>query len=62
MAWELSCIDGVEDAIASEEQMLAHTIAKVAEVHSERILMVMLGLGSIREAAFLFCVPNRLTP
>lgn len=27
-----------------------------------RVLMVMLGLGSIREAAFLFRGPNRLTP
>ncbi len=62
MAVELSWIDGVEDGMASEERMLAHAIAKVAKVHRERILMVMLGLGSIREAAFRFRGPNLLTP
>ncbi|WP_445402151.1 aspartate--tRNA(Asn) ligase [Streptomyces sp. LE64] len=34
---ELSWIDGVEDVMAFEERMLAHAIAKVAEVHGERI-------------------------
>ncbi|MFJ3922801.1 aspartate--tRNA(Asn) ligase [Streptomyces sp. NPDC090022] len=34
---ELSWIDDVEDVMAFEEQMLAHAIAKVAEVHGERI-------------------------
>ncbi|MEV0415963.1 aspartate--tRNA(Asn) ligase [Streptomyces sp. NPDC050448] len=37
---ELSWIDDVEDVMAFEEQMLAHAIAKVAEVHGERILEV----------------------
>ncbi|WP_435610292.1 aspartate--tRNA(Asn) ligase [Streptomyces sp. C10-9-1] len=34
---ELSWIDDVEDVMAFEERMLAHAIAKVAEVHGERI-------------------------
>jgi aspartyl-tRNA synthetase len=28
----------------------------------DRLLMVMLGLGSIREATFVFRGPHRLTP
>jgi nondiscriminating aspartyl-tRNA synthetase len=34
---ELAWIDGVEDVMAFEEQMLAHAIAKAAEVHGEAI-------------------------
>ncbi|GAA0285722.1 aspartate--tRNA(Asn) ligase [Streptomyces polychromogenes] len=34
---ELSWIDDVEDVMAFEERMLAHAIAKVAEVHGEAI-------------------------
>ncbi|MFD0267892.1 aspartate--tRNA(Asn) ligase [Streptomyces sp. NPDC127106] len=34
---ELSWIDDVEDVMAFEEQMLAYAIAKVADVHGERI-------------------------
>jgi len=34
---ELAWIDGVEDVMAFEEQMLAHAIAKVADAHGEAI-------------------------
>jgi aspartyl-tRNA synthetase len=34
---ELAWIDGVEDVMAFEEQMLAHAIAKVAEAHGEAV-------------------------
>ncbi|WP_329453458.1 aspartate--tRNA(Asn) ligase (plasmid) [Streptomyces sp. NBC_01724] len=34
---ELAWIDGVEDVMAFEEQMLAHALGKVAEVHGEAI-------------------------
>ncbi|PAZ09771.1 aspartate--tRNA(Asn) ligase [Streptomyces sp. SA15] len=34
---ELAWIDGVEDVMAFEEQMLAHAIAKVADAHGETI-------------------------
>ncbi|MGW6393364.1 aspartate--tRNA(Asn) ligase [Streptomyces sp. NPDC055103] len=34
---ELSWIDDVEDVMVFEERMLAHAIAKVAEIHGERI-------------------------
>ncbi len=34
---ELAWIDGVEDVMVFEEQMLAHAIGKVADAHGEAI-------------------------